>query len=51
MRSQEEITQEIKELSEELEQAEFGSYEYDELDRELSLLEAELRKVEQQSNA
>ena len=51
MRSREEITQEIEELAEELEQAEFGSYEYDELDRELSLLEAELRKAEKQESA
>jgi hypothetical protein len=51
MRSQEEITQEIKELEEELEQAEYGGYEYDELDRELFVLESELRKVKQQSNA
>ena len=51
MRSQEEITQEIEQLSQELEQAEYGGYEYDELDRELFLLESELRKARKQESA
>lgn len=51
MRSIEEINREIRELEEELEQAEFGSYEYDEFDRELSLLEAELRDSESRRTA
>jgi hypothetical protein len=51
MRSVEEITEEINELAEELEQAEYGGYEWDELDRELFLLEAELRKAEKQESA
>ena len=48
MRSQEEIIQEIDELAEEQEQAEFGSYEWDELECDLFLLEAELRKAQKQ---
>ena len=51
MRTEEEIKREIDELAEEQEQADYGGYEWDELDRELFLLDAELRKVKQQSNA
>jgi len=51
MRSREEIKREIDELAEEQEQAEYGGYEWDELDRELFLLDAELRKAEKQESA
>jgi hypothetical protein len=45
MRSVVEIQEEIEQIAEELEQAEYGSYEYDELDCDLFMLESELSKA------
>jgi len=45
MRSVAEIQEEIDQVGEEQEQAEYGGYVWDELDRELFLLDAELRKA------